>query len=281
MLPVSSAVRITPLPIGRQESDLIQLLNYSVMGIEVKRKASRRILVSITWVIFFASVACQQTQKPASKPVDEVQVLFIGNSLTYYHEMPSMLADLAKAGKQRPLRFEQETPGGYPLEGHWKDQRALGKIRSRKWDFVILQENSAGYMNQKSMVEYGVKFDAQIKKQGAKTLLYATWATKDNPQTQKLISEAYLKLAKETNAKVAPVGKAWEEYIALKTKLDLHDEDGLHPSAAGSYLAACVFYSAIYGKSPEGLSGSIAKLTDEEARPLQIIAWEVVEKSEK
>ena len=45
----------------------------------------------------------------------------------------------------------------------------------------------------------------------------------------------------------------------------------------GSHLAACVIYATIYGRNPVGLPGGIGKLTDEEARPLQAIAWKVVQ----
>src|SRR5690242_8900445 len=72
---------------------------------------------------------------------EEIHVLFIGNSFTYYHDLPKMIAELAKAGKQRPLHYERETPGGCTLEKHWKDGKALAKIQSRKWDFVVLQDH--------------------------------------------------------------------------------------------------------------------------------------------
>jgi len=71
--------------------------------------------------------------------------------------------------------------------------------------------------------------------------------------------------------------------MALKTdrQLVLHSPDKKHLDAAGSYLAACVFYATIYGKSPEGLPGSIAKLTDDKARHLQAIAWKAIQVTEK
>ena len=42
-----------------------------------------------------------------------------------------------------------------------------------------------------------------------------------------------------------------------------------------------MFYATIYGKSPEGLPGKIGGLTDAEARPLQRIAWQTVQATEK
>jgi hypothetical protein len=220
--------------------------------------------------------AAAQPQEAKSK--DELHVLFIGNSLTYYHDLPKMTAELAKAGKQPPMRYERETPGGCTLEKHWKDGKALAKIQSRKWDFVVLQDHSAtGLLKKDSMFDHGRKFDAEIKKQGAKTILYQTWALQNKPDDQPAISKAYLDLSKELKAQIAPVGNAWDAALKADKKLVLHEKDKKHPNATGTYLAACVFYATIYCKSPEGLPGSIGKLTDDEARSLQVITWKTVQ----
>lgn len=214
----------------------------------------------------------------AEEPAKEYSVLFIGNSLTMGNNLPKIVAELAKAGKQRPLHVEQEAKGGYSLEKHWNENRALEKIRSRKWDVVVLQDYSSNpWTRRASMLEYGKKFDAEIKKQGAKTLLYMTWAYQDKPELQATISKAYRDLAAETGAEVAPVGDAWEAALAADPQPVLHVKDKKHPTPAGSYLAGCVFYAALFNQSPEGLPPQI-KLTDEEVRPLQAIAWKVVHK---
>ena len=241
----------------------------------MKRKVLPLAIVAMFSVIgLFAAIA----QPQAAQQTDEVQVLFIGNSFTYYHDLPKMISELAKAGKQRPMRHERETPGGCTLEKHWKDGKALAKLQSRKWDFVVLQDQSqAPLLKRDSMFDHGKKFDAEIKKQGAKTILYMTWALQNKPDDQPAISKAYLELSKELKAEIAPVGNAWQAALKADMKLVLHTNDKKHPNATGTYLAACVFYATIYGKSPEGLPGSIGKLTEEEARPLQVIAWKSVQ----
>src|SRR5436305_2000886 len=80
---------------------------------------------------------------------------------------------------------------------------------------------------------------------------------------QSAITKAYQELGKELKAKVAPVGIAWEMALKAERQLALHDPDKKHPNAAGTYLAACVIYGTIYGKSPEGLPGKIAMLADD------------------
>ncbi len=48
-------------------------------------------------------------------------------------------------------------------------------------------------------------------------------------------------------------------------------------SATGTFQAACVIYAKSYGKSPEGLFGSMGKLPDAPAELLQVMAWKTVQ----
>ena len=218
----------------------------------------------------------------ATEPQPEIRILFIGNSFTYYYDLPRMVAQLAEAGRQRPVHCESETPGGYTLEKHWQDRKAVSRIQSGHWDFVVLQDQSEAPLRRRdAMIEYGKKFDAEIKSQRAKTILYETWAMQDKPEQQAAISQAYEGLARELNARLAPVGNAWQMALRSDPKLILHDADQKHPSAAGTYLAACVFYATIFGKSPAGLPGQIGGLTDGEAQRLQAIAWKSVQAAGK
>jgi hypothetical protein len=53
----------------------------------------------------------------------------------------------------------------------------------------------------------------------------------------------------------------------------LWQDDGSHPSAAGTYLAACVLYTRIFGATPVGISASEG-LSPDIARILQVAATE-------
>ena len=231
----------------------------------------RTVLASLLLLAAFRGV-------PAADDSLPLRVLFIGNSYTSVNDLPKMIDELSKAGKQRPLEIGRELRGGSTLEMHWKDGKAAQKIAEKKWDLVVLQEHSLRPINdRKLMFEYASKLDEEIKKQGSKTLLYLTWARQDKPDTQAPLSKAYLELAKDLKGSVAPVGVAWEVAMKNNDKLVLHQADKSHPNKTGTYLAACVFYGTIHGKSPEGLPGKIGDLTDEEAKKLQAIAWKAVQ----
>lgn len=236
----------------------------------------------------------------------KLRVLFIGNSYTYFNNLPQMLTGLTKSAKPgRPLETEMLAIGGATLKRLWDDGRAVTAIKRGGWDYVVLQEQStlgiapmvtgaAKIADPKVFHEYARLFDAEIKRAGARTIFYLTWARQNAPETQAQLTAAYQAIASELKATLAPVGLAWEAALKKHPGLGLHSEDKSHPTPAGTYLAACVFYVTLYGQSPEGLASVITgqplewldgstksaapvelvRLDAPAAKQLQQIAWE-------
>jgi hypothetical protein len=238
------------------------------------------------FLVFAVAPQFLRAEDPAPQNAEEpLKILFIGNSYTYTNEMPQMLQGLA-ASRQRKIDVAMQAPGGYTLEKHWQDGKAAELIGSRKWDFVVLQEHSQGPVeNAKNMKEYAGKFHELIKKQGAKTVLFVTWARQDKPATQRLITKTYEELAKELGATTAPVGVAWQKALAGNKPFTLHAADKNHPNEQGSYLTACVFFAALIDQKTEGLPGrlvfngkTLCNIPTADAARLQRAAREVVRK---
>jgi hypothetical protein len=216
-------------------------------------------------------------------------VLFIGNSHTYLHYMPQMLWELVYAGDRGfELNIDQITGEGVGLEWHWKNAPSLEKIRKGPWDYVVLQDRSGGPLkNLESFRTHARLLDGDIKDQGAKTVFYMTWADKSRPRTQKIIADAYSRIAVELDAVLAPVGLAWEKAKALDVKLNLHHIDNRHANPKGAYLTACVFYTVFFNANPEGLPATLQiegkirlDLAEDRAGYLQKIAYETVKNLE-
>jgi hypothetical protein len=214
-----------------------------------------------------------------------LRVLFIGNSYTFFNGgMGTLVQSLASAVKDgRRLEYVEVTKGGQTLEGHWAEGKALAEIRKGGWDFVVLQEHSLRPLqDREKMFAYAKRFDAEIRKVGARTVFYETWARKNRPEMQTLLDQAYGGIAKEVAAVVAPAGLAWQAALKVRPELSLHIADLSHPTPAGSYLNACVFYETLFGRSPEGLPRTIrdhagkvlVDLSETEATVLQHAAYE-------
>ena len=94
-------------------------------------------------------------------------------------------------------------------------------------------------------------------------------AIANEPQNQKVIADAYTSIGVELAAMVVPVGEAWKDFLAKHKSPALHDADKSHPTLAGSYLAACVFYSVLYKESPVGIDSAVKGLSARDVDLLQ------------
>jgi len=219
-----------------------------------------------------------------------MNVLFIGNSHTYLHYMPQMLGELVRAADSAfKLNIDQITGEGAGLQWHWNNSPSRDKIRSGRWDRVVLQDRSGGPLEElESFQVHARRLDEVIRRQGAKTVFYMTWANKSHPGTQKMIADAYSQIAAELGAVLAPVGLAWEKAQALDEELNLHHIDDRHANPSGAYLTACVFYAVFFNASPEGLPAALQiegkirlDLAADRAGFLQKIAYETVLNAER
>jgi hypothetical protein len=218
-----------------------------------------------------------------------IKVLFIGNSHTYLHYMPQMLGKLADtADRDFKINADQITGEGAPLQWHWNNSPTRDKIRSQKWDYVVLQDRSGGPLEElESFRTHARRLDGEIKRQGAQTVLYMTWSNKFRPGTQKILADAYGTLAAELGAALAPVGLAWEKAQDLDVGLNLYHIDERHANPTGAYLTACVFYAVFFNRSPVGLPATLQiegkirlDLAEDRAGFLQKIAYETVKNLE-
>ncbi|MGD0566033.1 MAG: DUF4886 domain-containing protein [Candidatus Goldiibacteriota bacterium] len=213
-------------------------------------------------IVFFTS--CGDGNPALSGP--EISILFIGNSFTSVNDLPGLFTKLAASGGH-PVRSDMYAPGGYRLIQHMADQNVTRKLLDKKWDYIVLQEQSQvpAIENEKNNNMYPAVrgFFDRIKAAGAVPILYMTWGRKngcpeigysDYTSMQERLIDGYMGIANELSMEVSPVGVAWKTAHELRPELELWGTDGIHPDVAGSYLAACVFYTVIYGKTPEGLN---------------------------
>lgn len=226
---------------------------------------------------------------------DEKKVLFIGNSYTFYHDMPRMVVDIAGSAGCK-LKVAWATRGGYRLGLHAQDPVTLAAIQAESWDLVVLQNQSQRpsfklddvVMDSLPVVEHLAKVIRQNNPE-TELLYYVTWGRRDGDQLNcayydkvcsfdghtQALRDGYSLYAEATDGRLADVGRAFQlavqdEYLPFDP-YDLYDRDGTHPSIRGSYLAASVFFYEIFGISPEGLAFPTL-LTAEESAYLQQVA---------
>jgi hypothetical protein len=226
-------------------------------------------------------------EKHDAGPGEPLRVLFIGNSYTFYNDLPQMFAQLARSGGCE-IEADMSAVGGWTLSDHATSAETLGKLQTQDWDYVLLQEQSVipslQHERDQHMVPAARALDEKIRQAGADTVMFMTWGRRDGLQAegypdfdsmQDQLYAGYMEIADELDAIVAPVGFAWQNSTAQQPHLNLWNADGSHPGGSGSYLTACVLYAVLCQRSPEGLA-YVAGLAEDVARFLQGIAAETV-----
>ena len=177
-------------------------------------------------------------------PAKPMRILFVGNSLTYWTDIPGRLAKLATAmGKQAVI--ESVAFPSYSLEDHWYDGRALAAIK-KGWDVVILQQGtSAREDGREHLLQYSRKFAAPIREAGAKPAMYMVWPSSDRMREFPAAIQSYRVAAQSVDGLLIPVGEAWFRALAKDKRLKLYG-DAIHPSSLGSDLAVLTIYLSLF-----------------------------------
>ena len=182
-----------------------------------------------------------------------MRILMLGNSFTYYHDMPDILSSMLQA------EVVAHTRGGAMLAEQLNPETEMGAktlkaLSEEKWDYVVLQEQSnAPITKKKSFQESVAGLCGLIKANGAKPVLYSSWAYREGTEklaTMKMtyeemakgLSDSYNEAAAANGALVACVGTAFD---AVRKFVCLYEDDNYHPSEAGSVLAASVITRVI------------------------------------
>jgi hypothetical protein len=204
-----------------------------------------------------------------------VRILFVGNSFTSRNNLPGLLKGLAAA---RGITIEHKliSAGGASLRQHLNAGKALDAIANGGYDTVVLQEQSTLPIKSPDRFRESARdFHEAIAAAGARTALYLTWARRNAPETQRVLTDAYGGAAVELGATLVPVGMIWERFLAEHDEPALHDADNSHPALAGSYLAACVFLIALLDEDPVGIDTPVKGLDDATAAQLRQAAWDI------
>lgn len=175
---------------------------------------------------------------------EHVRVLFIGNSHTYYHDLPAWVARMAgEEGYVCDVTMLAH-PGWY-LRQHVKEPEVRFNIRYGHYDYVVLQEHSHPFDDIPGYIEAAAALAGWIREAGSTPVIYGTWARKTEKNVQETMNQVNRGLAQDLGALYAAVGEAWWPYKESLTHIEMYDEDGAHASGQGIRFAAKIIWRTI------------------------------------
>lgn len=249
----------------------------------INKKTSALIFTLLLLFRPLAVTADTHTTSAQETALEPQKLLFIGNSFTYYnnsvHFHVEQLVKTTMPWKSfKDYNFRMSTTSGAFMREHKAGLASL--THGKQWNAVVLQGHSTEAITPKLTASFRKAAEQLIniiRKNDAKPVLFMTWAYSTTPNMTEKLNKAYTQLGKELDTLVVPVGLAFSQALQARPELNLHAKDTKHPSIAGTYLAACTFYAALYGKSPVGNHYVIDGLDEKDAKFLQTIAWNTVQ----
>lgn len=257
--------------------DVIIAVNY-IFGDEYSEIADLNddLLINIVDIIEIVNIIIYGWTLPYPQ-----NILFIGNSYTYFNGgiQNHLFSFIEETIPELDMYSSAIANGGATLQSHYLNTNTISTIESGHWDYIVLQEQSTRPIEETELFyQYAELIDEIIIDSGAETMFFMTWARENNPSMIEGLANAYNTIGQELNAKVCPVGRAWELAIDVDSSIELYSNDGSHPNAKGTYLSVCMFYSCLFGESPIGIEFiNDNSISDESKDFLQLIAWETIQ----
>lgn len=192
------------------------------------------------------------------------KILFVGNSYTYYNDMPLQIFAAKAAAAGLAVEVTAVTRGGWTLSKFADPEDEEGRrlrsvVEGQHYDYVVLQEQSCRPVVAPEKFFDGVgSMKSLLAGQADRFFLYATWGRKPgNEKLQELeltneemtekLAAAYDEAGERFDMPVAHAGKAFAAYRAAHPEVELYDPDGSHPAYKGSEIAAETILSMILG----------------------------------
>ncbi len=198
-------------------------------------------------------------------------ILFVGNSKTYVHNIPEKVKAIAKSNGY-DINVVSVIEGGNTLQQLYTKYQS--KMTNASYDCLILQEQTDVYQSNYNEYRTGAKNIITIVRNRNPNIgvyIRALWITSSAGTNSRQNSyQSTEKIAIETNSKVIYDGKAFDQSRAMYPNINLFD-DNIHQSEKGAYLSAATIYKTISNSSLESTTYT-ASLSKEEADKLLKIA---------
>ncbi len=178
-------------------------------------------------------------------PSEGLNILFIGNSLTYSNDLPGMLERMLNLVDFKIGHFESRTLPNFGLPDHWANPDTRAQMRRQGWHLAVLQQGPSATEGRPYLLDFTPMFANELALVDCKTALYMVWPARQRFFDFAGVSDSYQTAARLINGSLFPAGEAWLEAWTYDASIQLYSEDNFHPSVYGTYLAALTMFEQI------------------------------------
>jgi hypothetical protein len=204
--------------------------------------------------VCLAGLACLSASPADPLSAGGINILFVGNSLTYVNDLPSTVAAIG-ASVGDTIRVAAAVGPDLALIDHLNGlSDAVAQMRRGGWKFVVLQQGptTAG-MCRDSLVLWASMYAAQLRGSGATLALLMSWPGATHLDLFDEVRVSFEAAALGVNGVFVPAGEAWRTIQRSHPEVPLYGADGFHPSPTGTFLAALVIHERVTGRDPRTL----------------------------
>jgi hypothetical protein len=180
------------------------------------------------------------------RPVHTYKVLFVGNSLTYYNDLPKVFEEEASRS-YRIIETDMVALANAALLDHWHNGNVQEMIKTNGYDFVVIQQGpSSQAYGRQILLDYGRRFKDLCDQYGAELVYYMVWPAKVNYHTFDAVIANHREAAEVNDALLAPVGEEWKDYFDTTGNFSYYGSDDFHPSEKGTEKAAEIIAETLF-----------------------------------
>ncbi|MBQ9951458.1 MAG: hypothetical protein IJO98_04875 [Clostridia bacterium] len=186
-----------------------------------------------------------------------MKVLFLGNSHTFFNDMPELFARFVEKTTGEKPDVTMLAYSGRDLDWHRREYFSLRfNLMHGGYDYCIIQQAAHPYPPIEATLETGADIIDLCHRCGVKPVVYMTWAEKRFPENQQKMIDTCEKLAGENDALLAPIGRVWQSVQTERPEIELYHTDGEHAGPYGDFLIAAVFCRMLAGSVSDEVSGT-------------------------
>lgn len=172
-----------------------------------------------------------------------MKVLFVGNSHTFTHDVPSIINKLFIENNEK-WEYKEMTVSGQTLKFHSTRNDLLEEIKVGNYDIIILQERASNFEQELFNEGFNPLYDYIINNTKSNILMYMIWSNESRPEVQKTILESYVNASNKDRVSLASAGIVWDIIRHNHKDITLY-MDGNHATKTGAYLAASTLFYAL------------------------------------